>query len=52
MVDEDEHKKRFKLVSDLFSKKKSQEFEPLIQRNVCALLTSYLGRGRELDYYY
>ena len=34
MVDEEEHKKRFKLVSDLFSKKKSQEFEPVIRQNV------------------
>jgi cytochrome P450 len=35
MVDENEHKERFKLVSDLFSKRKSQEFEQVILRNVC-----------------
>ena len=36
MIDEDEHKERFKLVADLFSKRKAQEFEQVIQRNVCA----------------
>jgi hypothetical protein len=35
MVDEDQHKERFKLVSDLFSKKKAKEFEYLIHQNVC-----------------
>lgn len=34
MVDENEHKQRFKLVADLFSKKAARDFEPQIRKNV------------------
>lgn len=34
MIDEVEHKKRFKLVADLFSKRSALEFEPLIHYSV------------------
>lgn len=34
MIDEEEHKMRFKQVADLFSKQKSDEFEPVIHSHV------------------
>ncbi|KAG0647043.1 Cytochrome P450 monooxygenase BOT1 [Hyphodiscus hymeniophilus] len=40
LVDEEEHKQRFKLVADLFSKKQSEEFEHVIRNHsnrLCAL---------------